>query len=211
LTRILRGSLLGVLTVATVVGALGLTGCAAQSGSPSGERLTADQIRAAAKDFRADGNVWLAELLEDGEVTADDYERAARRYEECMQELGYEVPKPAVNPTDSMTYIYDIRPGSKSEATFSADQEGCLNPDLNFVEAAYLNTGVQRIDESLRIAAQACMAAQGYDIPDEANEIRAFSGDPATDQGAQRNAAATCLSDEALRMFPELPFVSVGY
>ncbi|MGW9158314.1 MULTISPECIES: hypothetical protein [unclassified Microbacterium] len=188
-----------------------LTACSVQTPGQSGGPLSAEQIKSTADKFREEGNEWLAGLLEDGEVDAADYAAASERYASCMRGLGYEVPAPMVNPTNSMTHIYDIDMGTREPDAFGEDDLSCKDPDLNVIEAAYLNTGVQRMDESLRIAAQECMAELDYEIPDDARDIRAFSGDPTADEGAQREAAATCISDEALRLFPELPYVGVAY
>lgn len=110
-----------------------------------------------------------------------------------------------------MTHIFDIDAGQRSGESFSDDLSSCRDPDLSIVEAAYLNTGSQRMDESLRLAAQSCMERAGYTITDDQRDIRGFSGDPNSDDGAQRRAAATCITDEALRLFPDLPYVGVAY
>ncbi len=211
LSRLSEGPLLRTLVVASAASMLFLTACSAQTPGPGGGSLTAEQIKGTADMYREDGNEWLAGLLEDGEVDASDYAAASERYASCMRDLGYEVPAPIVNPTNSMTHIYDIDMGTREPDAFGEDNLSCKDPDLNVIEAAYLNTGKQRMDESLRIAAQACMADQDYDIPDDARDIRAFSGDPTADEGVQREAAATCINDEALRLFPELPYVGVAY
>ncbi|MBN9176249.1 MAG: hypothetical protein J0I43_02610 [Microbacterium sp.] len=188
-----------------------LAGCSGTERAAEGGAVTKEQVQATAQQYKADGYPALAALLEDGVVDSDDYGAAANLYTSCLEKLGYVPGAPQINPTTSMTYIYNVQSDGRDPKVAATDEETCRVPNLSVVEAIYLNTNEQRIDESVRRAALECMAQKGFDIPDSARDIRAFSGNPEADGGAQRSAAATCITDEALKLFPDLPYVGVAY
>ncbi len=195
------------LTLSTIL----LAGCAGTSEAAEGGAVTVEQVQATAEHYKAEGYPDMAALLADGVVDSDDYAAAAGLYTTCMEQLGYATGSPHINPTNSMTYIYKIQSNGRDPKVAAKDEETCRVPNLSIVEAIYLNTNEQRIDESVRLASLECMKREGFEIPDSARDVRAFSGNPEADGGAQRSAAATCITDEALKLFPELPYVGVAY
>ncbi|MCS3442151.1 hypothetical protein [Microbacterium phyllosphaerae] len=193
------------LSIALAV--VALSGCspASDAAPPTGEALVAE-LAAQAKESSWDSQY---EILRDGEVTVAEHDAAFRKMTDCMLESGISVSNPAINPADGLTYLYSIDGPGLDEEFFLAEQAACLESEWNLVDNGFLATRQPRMEPALMDAARACLIAQGYEISDNTRAFRDLAGDPDADDGAQRDAAGVCVSEQAHALYPELDQISV--
>lgn len=166
-------------------------------------------IKAKGDAFRADGREQLAVLFDDGVVDATDYELTFNAYLSCLQSRGYETSDPVLNPADGLRFILWYQSEGKSEAEQLKDEEDC-GDDLREVEAMYSATAVQVMDAELRAGVIGCMQETGLEIDLEARNYPEFV--QSSDQsGEWHQGFATCLGEVGQHLYPDLPYLPVGY
>lgn len=173
--------------------AVALTGCSSEPDRTSALPNIADPSRAAGSDSNA--------ILDDGEVTDEEYFEAARSFQSCIRETGVVLPAPEVNPVDGVTLVFDMTEVvelSGANATKSQECEQQWQP----VMLGYTSTHIAKMDEALLFAVAECMKLTGFMIPEDASNVADIVGNPASDGGEQRGIAENCTYAEAERLFP---------
>lgn len=182
-----------------------LTGCSSGATDPRAIVLNS------AQEARSAGSEANAEAMDDGELTEDEYRAAARRYQECYREEGIVLPEPVLSPVDNVTLEWEFPDTTfTSDAQISKALELCTS-QWTPVVLAYGATHEQHTDPLLLKAARECLEDAGFTTPEDAVRVADLVGDPSNDSGKQRSAAEKCLIDEAFKLFPELPAVTVQY
>lgn len=185
--------------------ALLLTGCSGGSDDPRAIVLNA------AQEARAAGAEANAEAMDDGELTEDEYRAAARRYQECYREQGIVLPEPVLSPVDNVTLEWDFPDTAFSSGEETGEALELCTQQWTPVSVAYGATHDHHTDPLLLAAARECLKEQGFDTPEDAVRVADIVGDPNTDSGRQSAAAEKCLIDEAFKLYPDLPAVTVQY
>lgn len=192
-----------VVVLALAGCAVTLAGCSSEPDHTSSLQQLADQARAAGSDDNA-------LILDDGEVTDDEYFQAARGYQTCIRETGIVLPDPEMNPVDGVTLVFDtteIIELSGANATKSQECEQQWQPVL----LGYTSTHTFKMDEALLAAVATCMEDKGFTVPEDASEVADIVGNPDSDGGEQRGIAENCTYAEAERLFPDSPGFVFSY
>lgn len=185
------------------------TGCSSASQSAPGPVLDSAAIKARADIFREEGRDVLAEMFADGAVDSGDYQVAFDAFRECMISRGYEAPSPALSPADGLRYIVDVRADGKSEAEAAKDQEECRT-DLGEVEAMYSATNEQVMAPELRSSLVHCMNETDLVIAADARNYPEMV--ESSDQSQQwHEGFGACLGSAREALYPDLPYLVVGY
>lgn len=198
-----------VLATLLVIGA-SLAACATSEAPP--QQFDSASISAMADRFRADGRDDLAAMFADGSVDASDYESAFKGFSTCMQERGYSISEPSISPADNIRFIFSVDGAGKDPAVMDTDQMEC-SADLREVEAMYAATATQRMDPPLQAAMVGCLDEKGLEPPSDAQNYQQFleaaGGSKATTEW--RVTFSGCLSEVGQQLYPNLPYLPVGY
>lgn len=189
-----------VLSLAT-----GLTGCAKPQ-EPTGRDLVLHLGRQASEA----GYDSQAEVLADGVVEAEEYDEAIREARSCLTERGIAMTEPQLNPADGLIYLFEMDAGGLSMSAFEEEQAFCLDSRLHFVESAYVATTPKIMFEPLRIAAIECMKNLGYSVSGSEKSFADLAGEIGEGDTAQENDAADCITDEAIRIYPDLKMIGIS-
>lgn len=201
--RLPRGRAIGAVLASAAV--LALTSCSA-TGAASSD-VTADSIRADAKRLKAKGYTEQAALLEDGVVTAAEYETAFQQFSQCVSDMGYEVADLTVNPVDGITYLFGVDPKGRDENQVQEARDTCAARYWDHVGPDYSATAPKHMDEALRQGALACMAKAGYKLTGTESSFREFAGEDPLVNGSQSKrmaAAVKCFNDEVPKVLPDV-------
>ncbi len=195
-----------VTALCAVTATLTLTSCSQDDSSASS--LTADDIRADAKQLAEDGRTEQAAMLEDGEVTAAEYEDAFQKYSECLTTRGFDIAEFSVSPVDGVSYLFGVDAnGRETDDKTYAEQDECRNRYWEPLNTDYSATAPKRMDEGLRQAALACMADAGYTLPSTVTVYADFLGENPLINGVQSDQAKTaekCFDNTIPKLFPDV-------
>lgn len=205
--RFLKRLTAGTVIIGFVVA--GTTACASQVVLMQQLDRNQDKgVQQLADDARALGADQIVEILDDGDITRVELDEAARGFQDCYLAQGLTLDDPVLSPVDNVTLEWpfpEIPQDSNSEAVTKCSQQWSI------AAAAYSATHESFMEPGLSAYVAECLVDQGYEINSEASKVLDFVGDPLKDNGAQRAAAEQCIYDGALKLFPDLPGVTVQY
>lgn len=195
---------LGAVAVMFIIAAT--VGCSSPRNTVDDARSSVLEYAKEAREAGADKN---AELLQDGNVTEDEYLEAAARYQTCMGAAGIDLVGPQFSPVDNKTLEWGYPEDITSSPTSLKEQETC-RAQWEPVMWSFITTHEPLMDRPLMEAVQACLESQSLTFPSEAKSFNDLVG-PTDDKGVQRiPAIEKCIISEALRLYPDLPGVTVA-
>lgn len=173
----------GMLALFGLCVSLCLAGCAesvvADPTAPSGERVAA-AYQQASSDFELD-------VLEDGEITSEEYDDAMDRFVECMDEAGVTV---SLNDVGGY-YTYQV----SDSGGFEAHQSTCREGTVALIEPIYVDSVINPDALEPSDAIAACLVRHGV-VPE------GFTGD---DFDEVANAPGG-LADTSQTAWPDVDF-----
>ncbi|MGN8553446.1 UNVERIFIED_CONTAM: hypothetical protein OHV15_12770 [Microbacterium sp. SLM126] len=142
-----------------------LAGCAAQGTDSAHDTLDLDALLEETTDFQR-------EIVEDGVVTAAEFERALLARRECVADVGATPGDIYTGSNGELTFDYDITAESDDEAlAIQRDADACLQDYFADVGTvwAYQRLLSPAEREEMRPRALACLDAAGLtELPEEA-------------------------------------------
>jgi hypothetical protein len=142
-----------------------LVGCAAQGADGAHDKLNLDALLEETTDFQR-------EIVEDGVVTAAEFERALLARRECVADAGATPGDIYAGSNGELTFDYDITAESEEEARIvQRDADACLQDYFADVGTvwAYQRLLSPAEREAMRPRAVACLDAAGLtELPEEA-------------------------------------------
>lgn len=184
-------------------------GCAPAQ-QKTGTQLSSEDVKSISEREKSAGHDETAELLRDGFVDKGDYDKAFANLERCMTDLGYTVTEPLISPADGLSFLFEYGNPGRAQDKFQSDSLECETKFWAVASAVYLNTTEQVTEEAVRVAAIECMNKKGFDVPQDAKNFKAMSGDPTADGGEQRKQATTCILDNVYRLHPNIRSVGLS-
>lgn len=192
---------------------VGLVGCAGtpHERDPSATRGP-EEIRAeilgAANALREQGKTEQADIFTDGAIDHDEYRTALNDLQSCIESKGYSFNGPRLSPVTGITFefVHDVNGRSEAQGVedFTACEERYWDPLASF----YLSTHDQLMDPQLKNAVLQCMEDEG--LPGDPRGTNLAEISPITgDDEATRGAARECTMEEAQRLYPDLPTVTI--
>lgn len=195
---------LGILVVLPT--ALMLSACGGGDSSDS-STLTESQIQRLAGEAEEAGYLDQASILEDGIVTAEEYEAAVDSYVDCVAEYGYTVSERVVSPVDSLSLEYATDTAGFNPDEAQSNIQSCSEGHISYVERGYLGSHEARMDGPLLLALDSCVSEHGVRTTgDEATARDFFELD-----GMDPGLLAMCISNAADELYPDLPSISVSF
>ncbi|MWV50664.1 hypothetical protein GRS96_15425 [Rathayibacter sp. VKM Ac-2803] len=187
-----------------------LAGCsgAVPDDSVRHEPLSSAQIEALGEQERESGHDEQAESLEDGVVTFEEYDASFTRYAECLTGKGFTVEGPQVSPVDGVRYESSTDIGTRERSAALADIDECQARYSTSVAQAYELSRPQVMDPPLATAAGECLTGRGLSVTGEEANVVDFVESVGE---AEDDVVMDCVLDEATRLYPEMPALSVGY
>lgn len=190
--------------------ALGVSGCGSDELSESGGSAREVVMRDA--QVAKDGDLEVQyEILQDGVVSANEYEDAVMLTIECFKDAGLDAGGPWLNPLDNVSLLYDVEI-PVHQTPMNASGQRCDSAYLSLVQPNVLDSHEQVTAPVLRDAILSCIADAGGPsstddgpLPKNMKEITEFSGDE------HFVAVQQCVSSETRRLYPEIPIVFYGY
>lgn len=186
-----------------------LCGCTLQQdASVSRDPLSSEQVKALGAEERAVGHLEQAEALEDGIVTSQEYDLAFDRLASCLNLRGFTVTSPVVSPVDGVAYEFSSDFGTRDLDSALADLDDCETTHWRSVSMAYELSREPVMDPTLVEASTRCLKEQGYtpngDERNVADLVRSIGEE-------EDSIVIDCVHGEAIRLYPELPSLVVGY
>lgn len=172
--------------------------------------LTVAEARIVAEER---GYSWESSILQDDVITAGEYEQAYDRFMKCQEDLGWVFDRPKflspVNGLQWQALAIDWR-GTGDPPT--ADLEDRCEVPFFLLEFAYLHTTAHRMDPALRSAFVACLDEHGLEHRGDETNFNEFTSH-LSDAEYLADSEGTyqyCLTEEAVGMYPELLWISLG-
>lgn len=191
-------------SAAVLAAVLLVSGCAAAE-NPKGREL----VLSLATEQKELGHDAQYELMKDGIVDREDNDAAFRLLRTCMEDGGLRVSDPVISPADGLRYIFEVQANGLAPEAVDEVQQSCQEEFWISVSSAYADTNPHVMAEPLRLAAIACLIEDGYAMSGDERNFAEMAGDAASDDGAQREAAADCVFAAAHELYPELPSLSL--
>ncbi|MFK0008005.1 hypothetical protein ACIQTZ_13220 [Paenarthrobacter sp. NPDC090520] len=172
-------------------------------------------MRELAKKLQSEGKTEQADVMKSGRVSTSDYEAAFSRLDKCVTDLGYSLSAPQINPVDGIGYSYVFLLNGKPMEAASKDYENCQEKYWNAVSSVYINTTEKKMDQTLWSATLSCLAAAGYPSTLKEGSLADLVGenplDGAGKLSSQADTAVNCVRDNTVKLFPDLPSISVSF
>jgi hypothetical protein len=170
-------------------------------------------IRADAADLERKGYAEQATMLEDGEITAREYQDAFDLMRKCVEDQGLAVDGPYTDPLDGFSFDYVFVPPGGGDAEFEQPLEevdqivnGCALRHWQPLSADYEGSRTGQMDPVVREAIGQCLTEAGFDVSGEEKTVQDFVGQQGvTDDGLTPRAEAVseCGRTELARLYPE--------
>ncbi len=170
--------------------------------------LVYQSVAEAEAEARANGWDSQVRLLEDGVVTAAEYEQAIDNTRACAERGANGITEPVLSPVDNLTLEFGFPIGAMAEEDVWAVSDDCSQQHLWTVQAAYVSTHDAVMDVDIRVDTLACMADHGHPIAAEVRNAREMASRIGRDAESQ---LAECISDVTLRLRPELESIGVSW
>ncbi|RLP75071.1 hypothetical protein D9V32_11670 [Mycetocola tolaasinivorans] len=176
-----------------------LTGCAKTDGGRdfSGDGDSTAEISAAQRA-----------ILEREQIGFDEYKEAWANYTRCTEDAGYRITEVALSPTDSRRYhgMIEPVPGQKQD---TQRELACAPDELSYVEEEYMRQNPPFIDPVLLAEIFARLERAGISFTGNETKIADFF--PNVSDENRISAITEIITDTTREMFPDAPFVSVGF
>jgi len=153
----------------------------------------------------------MAEILSDGAVTREEYQRAFTAKVECQTRAGWTfVGEPVWNPSDNLMLIQEGRP---SEATPSAEvaaaRLACTN-QFEFISYTFQKETTPVMDPPLLAAVQACLTTAGVPFDSAATSLPGMVGTEASN-GPHFDAINGCVVSNIKKLYPDIPGYGLSF
>lgn len=150
----------------------------------------------------------LAQQLDDGGITAEEYEVAYLANVSCQEKSGWTFASDEAvwNPVDHRKLIREGHAPAKPDA---AKEKACSD-QFDYVDYLFQTTATPRMDSQLLSAVQACLEKAGIEYVHDATNLPDLVG---PDAGSSKNAdvIAGCVTDEAYKLYPDLPGLGIAF
>ncbi|MDR1189624.1 MAG: hypothetical protein LBK95_19595 [Bifidobacteriaceae bacterium] len=197
--------------VASALWAVALAGsvaCSSESGDSA--QVTSAVIIADARDLEKNGYAEQAAMLQDGVITAREYQDAFDLMRKCVEDLGMVVDGPYTNRVDSFSLSFSFGPGGGEDAEWkdgdTAKIDECEDRYWIPLDVDYEGSHVGRMDPLLREAMAECLPREGFKVSGDELTLQDFVGEQGvTDEGLtpRAEAVAECVRTEGMRLYPE--------
>jgi hypothetical protein len=150
----------------------------------------------------------MAQQLEDGMISAEEYEVSYTAHNSCLETAGWSFSAtPAVwNPVDHLKLI---RQGQGPSSPDLAAEKIC-NEQFDYVDYLFQTTTEAKMDVPLISAVEGCLDENGIPYFRGATNLPELVG---ADAGSSPSAStiADCVSSQTKLLYPELPAISIAF
>lgn len=196
---------------AGVASALVLAGCTTSASGGSSGFFAGSTATEASAFAQANGFDWEVGVLDDGRISAGEYEQAYDRYMKCQEDLGYVFDKPKIlDPVGGLQWqAISVFRGTGEPPLLQEDHPCYVK--IFLIEDLYLSTSTERMDPTLLAALKACLDDKG--VPYRGDEVKfadftdGLTDAELADEDEQR---VSCLIEKATELFPDLLAVNYG-
>ena len=188
---------------------LGLSGCGIEGQRDANTQLlTAGEVRVYAEKERRAGNPEQAQILEDGNVTPEEYSTAFGLLVDCVTSQGPQVSDPVMDPVSNNRYAfaYDYN-GLQPDAAMEV-VDRCEASYWSSVSIAFSLSRKEHMDPALVEFAAECLRGLGYAPSGGLTSVRDFVGDLRSEAG---DDVVECVHRGVVALFPGLRSVAIGY
>ncbi|MFZ4842082.1 hypothetical protein ACL9RE_06350 [Mycetocola saprophilus] len=185
-------------TASIILAALLLSGCSATE-APNTDSGRIDSGPSAAQHA----------LLTRDTIGFDEYKEAFANYSRCIEDAGYTMTPPVLNPTDGRRYLsrLDPTPGKRINTEL---ENSCDPRELSSVEREYLRQNPPEIDPVLRAEIFGQLTQKNIAFTGNEKQIADFFPNKNEDQ--PRVKEVTAIIEQATRkLFPDLPYIRTGF
>jgi len=201
-------------TAGAIVVVLFLAGCSSTNAevagvvpTPNGPKLF-ETPQKGAEWARAQGFDLMAQQLDDGTISAEEYEASFVAHNSCLEKTGWTFDAaPAVwNPVD---HVKLIRQGVAPQSPDIAGQLLC-DEQFDYVDFLFQTTTTPKMDLPLLSAVQSCLEEKNVPYFTGAINLSELVG-PDAGSSSSANLIADCVSTQAKRLYPEIPAISIAF
>lgn len=189
-----------LLCVSLVIGA------SACSAPPSDSGVASVSNTLAVAETR--GFEWEVSVLQDGDITSDEYEQAYDRCMDCQRELGYVFDKPkCLDPVEGQRWhALSAYRGAGDPPT---DGIGLCEERIFFIEDAYVLLTPKRMDPQLMAKFRECLDEAEINYSGAETNFNDFVSELDDEYIDADSRYTACLVDSAFELYPDL--IAVGY
>lgn len=174
---------------------IGLIGCS----GPTEEVTTAS----------AEMSAQQKELLAGDRIGPDEYQKAEASYSKCVRDTGATLSEQILNPLDNRRFLAIITPGPGGEDASTVDSK-CQIQEISYVEVEYLKQNPPFIDPVLLQAIFHRLDQEKISYTGQEKSYGDFFPVGA-DTDARHNEVDRIIQDTTMELYPNLPYVAMGY
>lgn len=187
-----------------------LVGCAATASAPGAGDAATVSIAHSLETAQQQGFAWEVSVLDDGVITASEYEQSYDRYMLCQRDLGYEFDAPKyLDPVTGVRWKALSMYHGPGEAPI--DDATACDERMFLIELPYAELTPERMAPELLAAFRACLDDNGISYRGDKLNFDDFTRELSDNEYAAEGSEHTrWLVDTAFELYPDLIGVSVG-
>ncbi|MDR1394245.1 MAG: hypothetical protein LBJ62_09840 [Bifidobacteriaceae bacterium] len=149
------------------------------------------------RELEKQGYTEQAEMLEDGQVTDEEFREAFDLMAECLVAADVEILGPWVNPVDGVRLDFSaVFDDGVDHETARETVQSCWLPYWDSVSAWYVDTHPHVMDPPLRELVAECLEEKGYVLTGDEMSVEDFAGpDRRKDPVGRPSATKSCVTD----------------
>ncbi|MDR1189623.1 MAG: hypothetical protein LBK95_19590 [Bifidobacteriaceae bacterium] len=188
-----------------------MSGCSGD-GSEDSVLVTSAMIRDDAKELETSGYAEQAAMLENGVITAAEYQQAFDSLRKCVEGNDMVIRGPWADPLDGFSLDFTTSPAGGDDAEFEPDDprfeisDECENRYWFPLSVDYERSRSGQMDPVLRDGIGQCMGRLGFEMSGDEVTVQDFVGEQGIVDGKpteRANAATECINGELARLYPE--------
>lgn len=187
-TQVRNKRVIAILAICIAAGHL--ASCTDGGEISESEVLSLEQLSKSAKE---DGYDWQASLLEDGDITLDEFDEAYRKTFDCLEAGGLVVSDLQRNVADGFRWEYVIEFGNVPEGEALELSSKCEDEFTRELQTAMSYWGDWETPQAVLGLVKDCVESRGVEVDASArNYVELYES--VADLGVSRGAVLTCLN-----------------
>jgi hypothetical protein len=195
----------GRTTVRALVGLTAVVALVSACASGDQDAEEPKSLSQLAAEARSRGYDWQAGILDDGDITAAEFDEGHRRNLQCLSDAGIEYTEPEREVLDGYRWNYDILWGEMDPEVVNDTATRCQDEFATYLELGMSSWGDWQTEPAVLAEIVRCVTDLGFEVDGGALNYRDVWLS-ASGQGLTSEQVSSCVASAMQRLHP-----GVGY
>ncbi|MCC7127589.1 MAG: hypothetical protein IT192_02080 [Microbacteriaceae bacterium] len=155
---------------------------------------------AKAEQAAASGYLEAAKVLQDGEVTPEEWKEMHSGWRGCMEQLGFQFDNALLDPINGLQYVESYE--APKEGVDPEAELACQQRYVDVVEETYLESAEPRMSSTLKAATSSCLLTKGIHTVGDEKQLADFMSEGGLSD-SRRKVVERCVLQEVARLYPQ--------